>query len=113
MSLLSNGRQSLKSLRTNGLKFRIRVNETAKLDVSLRGRFTSTLKRGARGKIQALKDRNGISVRAGQTLTVTLKPSAALRKKLRKEKRFPGLLAVKATDAAGNDTTRTKTLVFR
>ena len=46
-------------------------------------------------------------------MTVTLKPSAALRRKLRKEKRLPGLLSVKATDAAGNDATRTKTLTFR
>ena len=113
ISLLSNRRQSLKTLRTSGLKFRIRVNEAAKLDVTLRGRFTSTLKRGARGKAQKLKETNGINVRAGQTVTVTLKPSAALRRKLRKEKRLPGLLSVKATDAAGNDATRTKTLTFR
>ena len=71
------------TLRTNGLKFRIRVNEAAKLEVKLRGRFTST-KRGARGKSQKLKSNRAINVAAGQTVTVTLKPSAALRRKLRK-----------------------------
>ena len=46
-------------------------------------------------------------------MTVTLRPSAALRRKLRSEKRLPALLSVKAVDAAGNDATRTKALTFR
>ena len=52
------------------------------------------------------------SASAGQ-LTVTLRPSSALRAQLGKEKRLPGLLMIEATDAAGNKSTRTKTLSFR
>ena len=73
----------------------------------------SPLKRGGRGAVRTLKSNRAIDVAAGRTVTVTLKPSAALRRKLRSEKRLPGLLSVKATDAAGNMTTRTKTLTFR
>ncbi len=111
VSLLSNARQSLRSLRTNGLKFRISVDEASKLEVKLRGRFT--LKRGGRGAVTTLKSNRAIDVAAGRSVTVTLKPSAALRRKLRSEKRLPGILSIKATDAAGNSTTRTKTLSFR
>ena len=113
ISLLSNRRQSLRTLRTTGLRFRIRVNETARVEVALRGRLTSTSKRGARGKSRMLKNNGAISVSAGQTVTVTLRPSAGLRRKLRDERRLPGLLSVKAVDAAGNDATRTKALTFR
>ena len=113
ISLLSNRRQSLRTLRTTGLRFRIRVNETARVEVALRGRLTSTIKRGARGKSRMLKNNGAISVSAGQTVTVTLRPSAALRRKLTDERRLPGLLSVKAVDAAGNDATRTKVLTFR
>jgi hypothetical protein len=113
ISLLSNRGQSLRALRTTGLKFRIRVNEAARVEVALRGRFTSSLKRGARGKARMLKDNGAINVAANQIVTVTLRPSAALRRKLRGEKRLPGLLSVRAVDAAGNDATRTKALTFR
>ena len=47
-------RQSLRTLRTRACTFRIRVDEASKLEVTLRGRFTSTLKRGARGKVRML-----------------------------------------------------------
>ena len=110
ISLLSNARQSLKTLRSTGLKFRIRVDEAAKLDVSLRGRFTS---RGARGKLRNLSRKATVNVTAGQTVTVTVKATAAMRKKLRQEKRLPGLFSVTATDAAGNTATRTKAVSFR
>ena len=50
---------------------------------------------------------------AGRVVTVRLRPSAALRRRLRREKRLPALLTVRAVDAAGNATTRTKRLVFR
>ena len=46
-------------------------------------------------------------------MTVRLRPSASLRRRLRREKRLPALLTVRAVDAAGNATTRTKRLVFR
>ena len=46
-------------------------------------------------------------------MTVTVKATAAMRKKLRQEKRLPGLFSVTATDAAGNTATRTKAVSFR
>jgi hypothetical protein len=78
--------------------------------VSLRGRFKS---RGARGELRNLARGATVNVGAGQTVTITVKPTAAMRKKLRKEKRLPGLFSVKATDAAGNTSTRTKAVSFR
>jgi hypothetical protein len=111
ISLLSNARQRLRTLRTNGLSFRIRVDEASKVEVSMRGRFS--VKRGGRGKLRTLKENAAINVAAGQIVTVRVKPTAAMRRKLRQERRLPGLLSVKATDAAGNDATRTKVLSFR
>ena len=109
LSLLSKSRQNVADLRGGGLKFTLKVNEPAKLDVSLLGRLTYS---GARGKSRRLARISVNSASAGQ-LTVTLRPSSALRAQLRKEKRVPALLQVKATDAAGNVTTRTKALTFR
>ena len=54
-----------------------------------------------------------IRARAGRTLVVRIKPTAASIRRLRREKRLPGLLTVRATDPAGNYSTRTKLLVFR
>jgi hypothetical protein len=54
-----------------------------------------------------------VNLAAGQTVTVTVKPTAAMLRRIRREKRLPGLLSVKATDAAGNVSTRTKALSFR
>jgi hypothetical protein len=112
VSLLSNGRQRVSTLRgTNGLAFRIRVNEASKLDVKLKARMRNS--KGKLGKVQTFKTSKGINVSAGQTVTVRLKLSASLRRKLRGQKNLPGFLTVKAVDAAGNDTTRTKRLSFR
>lgn len=66
----------------------------------------------ARGKLVRLKQNRPLSVRAGRT-TVTLKLSAAMVRRVRREKRLPALLMVRATDTAGNYATRTKLLVFR
>jgi len=49
---------------------------------------------------------------SGET-TVRLRPAAALRVLLRRERGVPATLAVTATDAAGNKATRTKRLSFR
>jgi hypothetical protein len=113
ISLLSASRQSIKSLRGDGLAFRIGSDEQVKLSVTLRGRFTSTLKKGARGEARKLGQIGVPSLGANKTVTVRLKLSAALRKQLRSEKRLPAVLSVEATDAAGNLTTRTKTITFR
>lgn len=112
--LLSPGRQKLARLRTNGLSFRIGVNEPVTLRVTLRGRFTSgrSAKTAARGALRRLARVNVKDVKAGET-TVRLKPSATLRRLLRRERRLPALIEVRAVDAAGNVATRTKALVFR
>ena len=109
LSLISKARQSLKTLRAGGLKFTLKVSEPAKLRVTLNARLA---KNGARGRSIRLARVTVNSASAGQ-LTVTLRPSSALRARLGKEKRLPGLLTIEATDAAGNKTTRTKTLSFR
>jgi len=109
LGLISKARQSLKALRAGGLKFTLKVNEPAKLRVTLNARPS---KNGARGRSIRLARVTVNSASAGQ-LTVTLRPSSTLRARLGKEKRLPGLLMIEATDAAGNKSTRTKTLSFR
>jgi GH35 family endo-1,4-beta-xylanase len=116
IQLLSNGRQSLRRLRTSGLSFRIRVDEVAKLRITLLGRFTAKIgkrtHRPARSKARTLVRVSIARVGANQIVTVKVKPSAGLRKRLHGEKRLPGLLRVQATDLAGNIATRTKPLSF-
>ena len=46
-------------------------------------------------------------------MTLRLRPSAAVRLLLRREQALPAVLLVKAVDAAGNRTTRTKQLKFK
>jgi hypothetical protein len=106
VALLSSARQKLRTLRSSGLKFRMRVDEASKLEVTLRARF-------GKGKLQAVSRRATLNAAAGKTVTIKLKPTAAMRKKLRRHKRLSGVLTIKATDAAGNVTTRTKALSFR
>jgi hypothetical protein len=111
VSLLSNARQRLSTLRSTGLKFKLSVDEGAKLEVRIQGRFTRA--RGGRAALRLLATKTVKRAEAKQVVTVTLKPSKALRQRLRREKRLPALLRVKATDESGSITTRTKTLVFR
>jgi len=112
LSLISNARQSLRALRSGGLKFRLRVDEGVRLEASLLGRLSSA-KGSGRGKLRTLASATVARVNAQQTVTVTLRPNAAMRKRLRSEKALPGMLKLRAVDSAGNDATRTKTLRFR
>ena len=109
VSLLSNARQRLANLRTRGLRFRLNINEPGKIDATLLGRLRS---KGARGKARQVAKVSVADAAAGR-LTITLRPSAAMRRRLRSERRLPALLKIKVTDAAGNVTTRTKSLTFR
>ena len=111
ISLLSKGRQSLRSLRSGGLRFQLRFDEAVRLEVTLMGRLSKPS--GSRGAQRKLATARVSSVAAGQTVTVTLRPSAAMRQRLRRERRLPGFLRVKAVDAAGNVATRTKVVSFR
>jgi secreted PhoX family phosphatase len=116
ISLLSPRRQSLRRLRGEGMRFRIQVDEPVTLRVTLNGRLTSRRRRkasaSARGKLRRFARRT-IDVEQAGTVTVRLRPSAALRLLLRRERDMPGLLAVRAVDRAGNRSTRTKTLLFK
>jgi regulation of enolase protein 1 (concanavalin A-like superfamily) len=111
LRLRSSARQSLKVLRTRGLGFQLSADEPVRLSVRLLGRLRS--KHGGRGPLRELARGSRTGVRAGQVVTLRLEPSAALRRKLRTERRLPAQVRITATDAAGNVTTRTKTLSFR
>jgi hypothetical protein len=111
LRLRSNARQRLRTLRTRGLTFRVSANEpVAKLEATLLGRLSSKGKRHAARRLARQTVRN---VKSGQIVSLKLRPSATLRKRLAREKRLPALLRIRATDAAGNVTTRTKPLTFR
>jgi hypothetical protein len=111
LRLRSTGRQHVRTLRTHGLTFRLSADEpVTKLEATLLGRFSS---HGKRLALRRLARRTLRSVKAGQTVTLQLRPSAALRKRLAREHRLPALLRIRATDAAGNVTTRTKPISFR
>jgi Bacterial protein of unknown function (DUF839) len=110
LNLLSSARQSLKGLRGAGLAFRLRVSEPVSLRVTLSARRSS--RRGGRGPLRRLV-RSTVKVDRAGELTVRLRPSAATRRLLLRERSLPAVLSVAATDAAGNLRTRTKTLRFR
>jgi beta-glucosidase len=114
LRLMSPAIQSLRRLRTRGLSFRIGVDEPVSLRVTVSGQLTSRrgARTSARGKLRRLARVNLRGVRAGETI-VRLKPSASLRRILRRERRLPAKIEVRAEDAAGNVATRSKTLVFR
>ena len=118
VELRSSGRQSLSRLRTLGLAFRVRVSEPVTLTVTLQGRLTSRRSRkrlgqaSARGKTRRLA-RATVRVTKAGDVTLRLRPSAAVRLLLRREQALPAVLLVKAVDAAGNRTTRTKQLKFK
>ncbi len=111
--LLSNARQSLRRLRKTGLRFRLSVDEIAAVRVTLSGRYTSARGRPARGRLMRLRRQSGIKVKANEVITVRLKPSARAIRRLRRERRLPGLFEVRAVDQAGNAATRSKRLTFR
>ena len=116
VGLLSPRRQSLQRFRSRGMTFRIQVDEPVTLRVTAYGRLTARRRRkagtSARGKLRRFARRT-IQVEQAGTVTVRLRPRAALRVLLRREQDMPGLLAVRATDRAGNRATRTKTLLFK
>jgi len=109
VSLLTPARQKVSDLRGSGLQFKLRVNEPAKFTFTLLGRLSS---KGKRGKARELATATATRTAYGE-FTVTLRPNAAMRTRLRKEKKVPGLFRLTATDAAGNVTTRTKPMEFR
>ncbi|MDA0136234.1 DUF839 domain-containing protein [Solirubrobacter sp. CPCC 204708] len=111
ISFVSAGRQSLATLiGSRGTSFKLRVDEPSTLIVTLYGQLTT--RKGRRGKPRRLA-RVTQRVTAPGEITVRLRPAAALRVLLRRERTVPASLAVTATDAAGNKSTRTKRLSFR
>jgi secreted PhoX family phosphatase len=118
--LLSPRRQSLGRFRTEGMRFRIGVDEAVTLRVTVYGRLTSRRRRAsgslaqaaARGKVRQFGRVSTRVDRAG-VVTVTVRPRASMRLLLRREAKVPATLSVRATDAAGNASTRTKLLLFK
>jgi secreted PhoX family phosphatase len=111
LSFVSAARQSLGALTgARGMAFTLRVDEPATLTVTLYGQLST--RKGRRGKARRLA-RVTQRVTAPGEVTVRLRPSAALRVLLRRERAVPASLAVTATDAAGNKATRTKRLSLR
>jgi hypothetical protein len=112
VALLSPGRQRLRTLlAAQGVPFRIQVDEPVTVVATLRGRLTSARRRSGvpagRGKERRLAQRTYRFDRPG-TYTLRLKPNAALRVLLRRERRLPAVLLVRAEDGAGNARTRRK-----
>jgi hypothetical protein len=105
VALLSRARQSLSTLRSGGLRFQLRFDEAVRLEVKLVGRL--------RGKQRRLATARMGNVGARQTVTVTLRPSASIRRQLRSVRRLSTTLRVRAVDASGNSSSRTKALSFR
>jgi len=117
ISILSPARQSLSRLRGAGVTIRLSVDEPGTLRVTLSGRFTSLRRRSrasaaARGRLQRLARATTTVNRAGE-VSVRLRPSAALRLRLRRETGLPAILSIRFVDRAGNDRTRTKTMRFK
>ncbi len=116
ISLLSEGRQALSALRGGGLRFVMRVDEAVTLRVTVTGRLTAAVRRrsaaAGRGRLRRLA-RTELRTTGPAEVTVTLRPSRAMRLLLRRESRLPALLHVEARDASGNRSTRTKPLSFR
>ncbi len=111
LNLLSSGRQKLAALRGQGFLFELIVDEACELELTLRGRLTRRQGRG-RGRLRIVAEAQRTVTRPG-TYRIRLRSGAALRLLLRREAALPGLLHVRATDAAGNVSTRTKEMTFK
>jgi hypothetical protein len=110
LSLTSPARQALARLRgRRGLEFRLTVSEPVRLRATLVGRLSR--RRGGRGAERRLA-RSTVRVTEPGTVTLRLRPNAALRALLRREDRLPAALLIRAEDAAGNVRTRRKRLDF-
>ncbi len=110
VALLGRGRQQVETLRGRGIAFPIQVDEPVTIVATLRGRLTSRGGRG-RGRERRLAQTTLRIERPGR-YTLRLRPSAALRVLLRRERRLPAALLIRATDRAGNVSTRRKRVDF-
>ena len=90
---------------------RLRLNEAARVQVTLQGRLTRS--NGRRGSLQRLARTTLSSVAANQTRTITLRLSSSMRRRLRDEHRLPARLSVRVTDRSGNVATQNVSLTFR
>ena len=112
VELLGSSSQSLRRLRTRGLSLRVRVSEPATLTLTLRGRLRKPGKASGRGRTRRLA-RGTVRVERAGVVRVRLRPSAALRLLLRRERVLPAVVEATAVDAARNRATRRKRLKFR
>jgi secreted PhoX family phosphatase len=106
-------RQALAALRGRGVRLSFQVDEPSRVTLTLSGRLTTRRgKRRVRGKARRLA-RGVINVRRPGTITVRLRPRAAMRLLLRRESAVPATLEITAVDRRGNRTTRRTALLFR
>jgi hypothetical protein len=111
VSILSSARLDLGRLRgASGLTIRLRVDEPVKLRVTVGGRLTGLRPGGRRGAVFTRLARVSLDVAKAGEVSVRLKPNAALRLRLKREKAVPALLSIRAEDRSGNVQTRTKQL---
>jgi len=107
---LSGQLKGLRRLRGKGIVLRFRVDEPATLTVVLSGRLSR--RRGGRGKVRRLA-RGTVRVAKAGEVRLRLRPRAAVRVLLKRERELPATLQVTAVDAAGNRTRRVKKMRFR
>jgi secreted PhoX family phosphatase len=113
VDLASSQLRKLSQLRGKGVRFAFEVDEASSLTVTLSARLRKAGKKAkGRGKSRRLARGTVRATRAGE-VAVRLRPSAALRLLLKREREVPATLKVVAVDAAGNRTTRTIKLLFR
>jgi len=110
LSILSGQLKGLRRLRGKGIVLRFRVDEPATLTVVLSGRLSR--RRGGRGKVRRLA-RGTVRVAKAGEVRLRLRPRAAVRVLLKRERELPATLQVTAVDAAGNRTRRVKKMRFR
>jgi hypothetical protein len=110
VDLESSQLRKLKQLRTKGVRFTFEVDEPSTLTVTLSGRLRKRRGKGKRGSSRTLS--RGTVVAAAGEVTLRLRPSAAMRVLLRRERRLTATLRIVAVDRAGNRRVTTHTILF-
>jgi hypothetical protein len=103
----------LGALRKRGIRFSFEVDEPSTLTVVLSARLRkSGRKAKGRGKRRRLAA-GTVNAAAASTVSIRLRPGAALRVLLKRERELPARLKVIAVDRAGNRTEKTMRVLFR
>ena len=96
-----------------GREVTFEVDEPGTLTATLSARLRKTGRTAKRrGKVRRLAHKEVTVTRAGD-VSVTLRPSSALRVLLRRERELPSMLKVQVVDVARNRTARSIRVLFR